>query len=187
MEHIKIGTTDVFLDDKGEGKGKITISDTEWDINCSFYWGSMGCSLKEFLLQINADYFEGKLNMGDHGIFDAKKSIKNVRKYIREEMEYQLPWYLYPSAQKELRERLKEIEDYCCSEEQFIDQMSNISDSIYCYDLGYKEEKEFRGIIQELEQEPWHFIEKSPSEKSKWLKTFLPKLKKNLLSLKDRL
>lgn len=180
MKHIKIGNTDVFLDDKGEGKGKITISDTEYDYNFSFYWGAMGCNLEEFLLQINPDYFEGKLNMGDQGVFDAKGSIKNVRRYIREEMEYQLPWYLYPSAQKELRERLRWIEEYCCSEDEFVNDMTTLTESIYCMDLTRNEERNFLGIISELEQEPWYFIEKKPSQKSVWLKNFLPKLKKEL-------
>lgn len=184
MKHIKIGNTDVFLDDKGEGKGKITISDIEWGYNFSFYWGAMGCSLEEFLLQINPDYFEGKLNMGDQGVFDAKGSIKNVRRHIREEMKYQLPWYAYPSAQKELREVLKDIEKHCCSEDEFVDTMSNLTRQLYYYELSYKEETEFLDIISELEQEPWNFIEKKPSQKSVWLKNFLTKLKKEL-SLKN--
>lgn len=180
LKHLKIGTTDIFLDNKGEGKGKITISDTSMDYNFSHYWGAMGCDLEEFIQGINEYYFSSKLNPGDNGVFCPKSTMRNVRKFIKEELSYELPWYSYLSAQKELRERLREIENACNDEKDFIDYMMSLTDDLMCYDLNYQDETDFKGIIKVLGQEPWSWIEKVESPKTVWLKEFLPKLKKGL-------
>lgn len=177
MEHIQIDETDIFLDDMGDGRGKIIISNT-WGYNFSHFWGSMGSDLKEFLTRINKSYFINKLLPHyDNGQFDPKKTIRNVRKYIR--TEFDIPWYQHMSAHKELREFLKELET-CDSQRLFVHYMSNISDSIHCFDLNYQDEQEFKSALKVLECEPWHFIEMGPSNSQIFLEKLYPKLQKKL-------
>lgn len=178
MEVLKIDQTDIILDDEGDGRGKITISNT-YGYNYSTYWGSMGKrGLKEFLLGMNNDYFINRL-VSDTGVFCGKKSVKNVRRFIREEMSYELPWYKFMKAQKELRERLKELES-CDSDRDFVSAMSNLSGSLYCLELSYDDEKEFNEILGVLETEPWHFIDYKPSNDVIFLERLFPKLQKKL-------
>ncbi len=98
MKIIKIGSADIFIDEKGERQAKVTISDTQF-YSSTYYWGSMGSGVYEFLTTINSGYFASKMCRSIYE-FCAKKSVSNVRRYIREEMEYDLPWYEYMSAQK---------------------------------------------------------------------------------------
>ena len=92
MKTLRIDYTDIFLDDKGNGQGKLTISNT-CGFNFSCYWGAMGGSLKDFLLRINEDYFVR--NLTDPLSFDAKLTAKSVRRYVRNELKSELPWYMY--------------------------------------------------------------------------------------------
>jgi len=134
IEVIKIDDTDIILQDEGDGRGKITISNS-WGYNYSHFWGSMGGSLKEFLLRINEGYFIDKLSdFDDRGVFDGKATMTAVRKHIREEMSYELPWYKYMSAQKELREKFKEMERIE-DENSFVDAMSSLESSLIVWDL----------------------------------------------------
>tara|TARA_R110000796_G_scaffold88978_1_gene192343 strand:+ start:1321 stop:1875 length:555 start_codon:yes stop_codon:yes gene_type:complete len=179
MNHIEIGNTDVFLEDLGEGKGKITISDTE-GFNFSHYWGSMGGPLDEFILQLDEGYFSMKLKpIDDRGVFCSKRSVSAIRKFIKEEYSYELPWYAFKEFQKELREELREISKYSHSEEDFVRRCEELRNHCW-YSDGYKQEKEFKEIMDSLFQEPWHFIVKTESNDTIFLKNLLPKLKKVL-------
>lgn len=55
IEKLKIGDVEVYLEDFGESKGKIIISNTN-GTSYSYYWNAMGGSLKDFLCQLNGDY-----------------------------------------------------------------------------------------------------------------------------------
>lgn len=180
MKNFKIGYTDIFLDDMGSGSGKITISDTTNDYNFSKYWGSMGSDLEQFLCEINPSYFSTKLNPFDKGVFDSKQTLRSVRKHIKEEMSWELPWYKFMSAQKELRERLNEIQSTVYDARDFVDMMSSLTNDIMCFDLNYQEEKDFKSIIKQLEEEPWHFIINKASRQTIFLQELLPKIKKHI-------
>lgn len=177
MELIKIDDTDIILQDEGNGRGKITISNV-WGYNYSHFWGAMGMPLKEFLLSINESYFIDKLSSPfDRGVFDGKGTIRNVRKFIR--TDFEIPWYQHMSAQKELREFLKDMESIE-SENEFVDKMSNISDDLSLFNLSREDEKEFRDALKSLEIEPWRFIETGPSHEYLFLKKLFPKLQKKI-------
>ena len=180
MEVIKIGETDIMLDDMGNGKGKITISNT-YGYNFSYYWGSMGRSLREFLRETNESYFiSNLLPPYDSGEFDGKKTMRNVRKFIKDEMSYELPWYKYMEQQKNLRERLNEIQR-CESDRQFVDEMMRISQDVDgCYELDKYDREEFISALKMLECEPWHWIEMGPSDNERFLTKLFPKLQKEL-------
>jgi len=61
MDHIRVGSADVMLQDFGKGKGKIVISDDRNNYTFSHIWNAMGENgLAEFLTKIDEDYFVGK-------------------------------------------------------------------------------------------------------------------------------
>ena len=180
MENFKIDETDIILEDYDDGKGKIIIANT-WGYNFSFFWGSMGSSLKDFLCRINVDYFINKLSDPlDNGAIDAKKSVVNFRNHLKTEYKYDLPWYKWPEAQKSMREKLREIENDCESEESFVYSMENLYKHIDCSSLNYKENREFESIINSACSESWYFIIKGDSNKKVFLRKLFPKLQREL-------
>lgn len=175
MEVLRIKETDVMLDDYGRGKGKITISNS-YGFNYSHYWGSMGCSLKEFLMNINESYFIMKLSpVSDQGKINIKASVRNVRNAIKEEM----AWYKYMSLQKELRQEIKRLES-CYSDENFIDRCFEISNNIWTeYDCRFERE-EFESIVKGVFNEPWHYLEHGDSENEIFLKKLFKQIQKKI-------
>lgn len=180
IEKYKIGSTEVILEDISENVGKIIISN--YNLAFSYCWGSMGSDLKSFLLRIDKYYFSNKLiGYNNDKKFCAKQTVKNIRKYIKTEMNYDLPWYKFKEAQKSLREELRNIERYCENENQFVDWMCNIHNKIDMLDLTYKESNEFEELIKStLGCEPWHFISYSPSENVLFLQKLFPKLQNEI-------
>jgi len=185
MENIRIGTTDVILQDYGDGKGKIIISDDDYGYNFSFYWGSMGktmgkaSTLAQFLCEINSSYFVMKLGPSGDGPIDAKRTIRNIRKYIREEM--CLEWYEHMEFQKDMRECLNDFEREIYSPEQFVNNWHSFAEytlNYYLIDDKYdrKEmESNFTGIC-----EPWYFIVTEERRENIWLDKFHKKLVRTL-------
>lgn len=176
VQMVRVGITKVFMEDFGENRGEITISDFE-NGAFTYYWSAMGSDLKTFLKRINKDYFARKLSTKTY-VFDAKRSVKNVRKQFREAN--LVPWYQFGSAQKELRKAINELE-YANSNDEFINMMFNIMDNVHCFDLNYKEEKEFKELIGDFFScEPWHFIVEKCSDEYNWLADLHTKLIKQL-------
>ena len=105
--------------------------------------------------------------------------VKEVMRQI-EELSYELPWYIFMSAQKEMRQELKELE-YSNNESEFLHACENITDRIHCIDLTYNEEMDFKNIIRSIfDTEPWNFIATKPSTTYLWLCELHRKLKKHL-------
>lgn len=178
-EVLKIDDTDVFLQEIGPGQGKITISNT-WGYNFSFYWGSMGGTLKEFLLEINQSYFCSKL-MGPKNdtTIDAKRTFTEVRKHIRQDILY---WWEHMEFQKHLREELNSFQRETDENgsKYFVDYWSNFINRLDFsliedrYDAKRCEEN-FRNI-----SEPWHFIVDKPAPEYIWLEKLFMKLQKEI-------
>lgn len=178
MKKITIETTDIFLDDKGEGRGKVTISDG-YRGAYNYFWGSMGSSLEEFLCRINSDYFADKFCPNNY-VFDGKSSVKNIRRFIRTEMTIDLPFYKFMEGQKELREKLKELEN-CQNANEFVLRCGQIPNELMCLGMDYHEEKEFRSILEGLfGGEVWNFIGEKLSPTYLWLRDIHKELKKEL-------
>lgn len=170
--------TSVYLEDFGEGKGKIIVDSYGYGAS-SHYWGAMGSDLKEFIVSINSDYFAGKLSRSEY-VFSGKATAREVRRYIREELPYELPWYKYQSAQKELRKHIKEIE-YLGSVEEFVSHMDWLDPGTMTYELDRDEEKEFIEVVEgHLKSEPWHFAMEDTSKEYKFLQKVHTQLKKIL-------
>lgn len=180
MKQIKIGQTDIFLEDfEKEGQGKITISD-DWRGAYTYFWGAMGSNISEFILRINSDYFADKLCKNTY-VFDGKLTAKNIRKHIREE----LPYWRFMSAQKEMRKEIKKIESITNADE-FVNMCPSIPDNIYCTDLSYGEEIKFKNLISDLfKTECWDFIGEKLSPEYKWLYELHGKLKIKLNESKN--
>ena len=184
MESIKIDDAEIILQELGEGKGKIIIT-ASYGYNFSCFWGAMGGTLKEFLLNINESYFVQNLaDINDTSVFDGKATITNVRRHIREEMSYELPWYENMEAMKSLREELKKLEG-CDDERYFVQLMEAIPDKVDSYSIEDSYDRyEFINNLKSLcHNEPWNFIAKKPSQKSLFLIRLFPKLQKKLKSL----
>src|SRR5690606_27501153 len=95
--HFRIDGTDVILQDYEDGKGKIIISNDDFDYNLSYYWGSMGegYNLSKFILKTNNSYLIGKLGERScDGPIDIKRTMTNVRRYIKDETEWRFYYSL---------------------------------------------------------------------------------------------
>ncbi|AGO47542.1 hypothetical protein Phi4:1_gp009 [Cellulophaga phage phi4:1] len=175
MEIIKIDNTDIFLEDLGEGRGKIIIANTQ-GYNFSYFWGSMGSNLKDFLLRINESYFLGKLSSSSQGNFSGKKTVTAIRKTLREDFFEDLPWYKNLEAQKELREKLKHLEG-CDEPNSFIYECRSISETYWDIDDKW-ECHSFTKSVDSLLEEPWHYFQYTESNEQIFLKKIFKELKK---------
>lgn len=174
---IKIGSTEVILQNYEINHGKIIVSDL-YNGSYSFYWGSMSGTLEEFLKRINSGYFAGKL-CNDQYVFSGKNTAKSIRRHIKDNMSYDMPWYKYTAAQKELREAIKELER-CESQHDAIYQIEKFKD-ILVLGMSSQEDKEFQEIMEShFNCEPWHFLETEPSPSYKFLVKLHKELKKQL-------
>ena len=183
VKHLRVEGTDVYLHEYGDGKGKLTISNT-YGYNYSHYWGAMGESLSEFIKTINSEYFADKLlgYRNDSQQMDVKKTFTQLRKFFREEMD--LPFYKHMEFQKDLREKLKDFQSDCedmNSQDYFVynffTSFINRLD-YFLIDNRYNQreiEDSFKGICEQ-----WHFIVTKPSDEYIWLMKFHKILKKHL-------
>lgn len=182
IKKIKIQNTDIFLEDFGDGKGKITISDT-YGHNYSTYWGSMKDSLEEFICSTNSEYFANRL-MGSESNYemDVPATFANIRKYIREEIG--LAWYQHLEFQKDMREKLSDFQRQCediPSAQYFVDNFDrSFVNDLYFYSIDdrWKREdleSEFKAI-----DEVWNFIAEKKNRKYLWLEQLHAELKKHI-------
>lgn len=180
VTEFKIGETAIILENFDYGQGKITVKDYNHGVY-SHYWGAMGGTLEDFLLSINSDYFADKL-LGRRNMhsFDAKKTFRNVRKFIREEIG--LPWYKHLEFQEDLREKLNTFQSNCVeynSEHYFIDHFDWYLSKLLSFNRieDRYDREDLETAFKEI-SEPWGFIETSESETTKWLKKLHTKIKK---------
>lgn len=176
MEKILLKHAKVILDDEGGGKADIIIDGGLYGYNSSYGWGAMGCSLKEFLLKIDEDYFVGNL-CSERFTFSAKASVSNVRRLWKQDGPFE--WWENMEFQKSLRAELREIAANCKTEEEFVDNMFEIGDAadFNLIDSDYDQ----KGAEGFFTTEPWHMIEKVESEESKWFKKVFKQLQKYLI------
>jgi hypothetical protein len=185
VEIIRIEETEVILKELGEDRGKVIVSNA--DRSYSYFWGAMGGTLKQFLCEINEDYFTDKL-MGARStqVMDVKKTFAEVRKHIREEL--RLPWYEHQEFQKDMRERLKSFQRQCEEtpvDRFFVDHFYNFIKSLdfYLIEQRYDQER-MEEAFNEI-TEPWHFFAETDSPDCLWLKDLHRKIKKAIkLNLK---
>lgn len=169
MKNFKIDSTDIIItDDEVVGQGKLIISDPYMG-SYSHWWGSMGGTMEEFLCSINKHYFTDKMLGYTSGQeYSPKLTMRNVRKYIKTEMTWELPWFRFMESQKELRRRLGEIQSYD-SQDMFVNLMCSLKDDVLCMETNDYEEREFKEALEVLGREPWHFIATEPTRNAQWL------------------
>ena len=176
IRRIKIDTTDIFLENLGPGRGKIIIADP-YGGSYSYFWGSMGKTIEEFILGMDFGYFHKNVNPHDDGDFNGKKTVRNIRKTLREDFSYDLPWYEHMEAQKELREKLRELEQ-CENDYEFVDCAGSLAGNLDLFDIDSTfDRNNFRESVGRLMDEPWYYIEKGPSRNTLFLTALFPKLK----------
>ncbi|UXD67716.1 hypothetical protein MUK51_10785 [Sphingobacterium faecium] len=183
LTNFRLLGTDVILQDYEDGKGKIILSNDDYDYNLSYYWGSMGqgYDLKKFLLKTNDGYLINKLGDRDNeGPIDMKATMANVRSAIKKDTEWK--WYFSPEDDKVLRSKLNSIQNTAYDQNDFINQMIAINlDKYYQGEDLYTNGKEyFTEMIGYISTEPWHFIVTKTPQKNVWLSSFLPKLREYL-------
>lgn len=182
ITRLKIENTDVFLEELGESRGKLTVSDT-YGHNYSTYWGAMGCTLKEFICRINSDYFANNL-MGYASMYeiDIKATFAAIRKHISNEIG--LHWYNHIVFQKDMREKLKTFQNECKEnvwENYFVDKFLNsFIDRLDFYLIEDKFEREYLEKQFKNISEWWCFIHSKPNRNFIWLQKLHSKLKKEL-------
>lgn len=175
MKTLKIGYTDIILDDKGQGQGKITISDP-FNGAYTYYWGAMGESLEQFICSINEDYFASKLCRKQYK-FSLRGTLRNLRQAIKEE----LPWYEEMEAQKTLRWEINHQLSGCSSAEEWVHACAQVPKSICITGYSYDQEKYFIERIEDIFTcEPWHFIDEEVTSEYKWLAYLHFKIKSQL-------
>jgi len=182
---LRINETDIYLENKLPGQGKITISG--YECNYSYAWGAMGGTLQEFLCRINKEYFASNLlGLAKAQIMDIEKTFAAIRKFIPEELD--LPWYKHMRFQKDMREKLKSFQNECTNQEympsdiffvqNFYSSFVNNLDYYVIKDSWDREhmEKNFK----EGFSEQWNFIVNKPSREYLWLEDMHGKIKKEL-------
>lgn len=176
MNVIKIKETEVILQNYEHGRGKIIVSDL-YNGSYSYFWGSMGKSLEDFLISINGGYFAGCL-CRDKYKFSGKATARSLRRYIKEEMSIDFPWYKHFNAHKQLRDELKDIER-CDNQNEALNIIESLYKNIYDFDnLDYNETRRMEQLIKDhFNNEPWYFLETEPSDDY----IFLFKLHKDLV------
>jgi hypothetical protein len=180
IEKIIIGDYSFYLEEYGEGKGKVIVTGWDRDENYSYYWGSMGGDLKSFLSKIDNGYFIGKMMDRDkQEIFSAKKTGTNIRKVWKSEI---MQWYEHREFQKDFREKLNSFLDEIIDKNHFVYEFDSFINNLdfYLIDDRCERERIKLDIMQMLGSECWHLIETEGSRESKNLSAAFTKLKKQL-------
>lgn len=182
-EILKIRGVEITLENHELGQGRITIKGSNL---FSMFWGSMGGTIQEFLCKINSDYFASKLQGSERSeTFNVKQTFKELRRFIREDLDLQ--WYKHLEFQKDLREKLRGFEVECREypyDRFFVDNFHFnfcINPDFYLINNKWeceRIEKEFKNIT-----EPWHFIQTSESENTKYLKSLHKQIVRKLSKL----
>ncbi len=177
---IRIKETDVFFDNQGDGRGKLTLSN--WRVSYSYYWGAMGSDLQSFITRINSDYFASKL-LGTRNIycFCPKKTMRNLRAFIKEE----IPWYKHMGFQKDMREKINDYFSDCETSSDFVNSWNRFVDNLSYYEIDCRyDREEVESVFKDL-SEPWYLIGETTSQEYNWLKDFHGELVNHLHSVKS--
>lgn len=161
---LKIDDTIVELIDfaqAGHGQIKIFAQNAVY----SHYWGAMGTGIVDFVARINQDYFLRKLNPHDRGVFCSKKTLQNLRKFIKKE----LPSHRCMEEQKKLRAELNTIKG----------KSERVAASILA-ELSEGQAEELQEVVATIKSDPWFFLERIDSEKDIWLGKLFGQLQKRL-------
>ena len=177
---INIDNTEIILHDYEKGKGKIIVANP-YGYNYSHYWGAMGEEkIMQFIYTCNSHYFIDKL-LGARkcDVFDAKKTFRNVRKFIKDEI---MDFYKHMEFQKEMRQILNDYQDWCDGFEDghyFVDGWSYyLLDKLPYSLIDCKIDRESIKDQFESITEPWDFIDTKPSDEWYFLNKLFNKLKK---------
>ena len=181
MKEIKIDETQVYLYNLQNNSGRIIIVNPVFG-EFSYQWNSIEMeNIEAFICSIDSDYFSKKL-CKERFEFCPKRSIRAVRRYIRENLSSELPWYKYTSGQKELRGALKLIEGIAKNGSDFTSMMEGLVDGLNCTELTADEKKDFKSYLTPIfNPTPYTFIEYKDSKEVVWLRDIHLKLCDSIL------
>jgi len=181
LTNFRLLGTDVILQDYEDGKGKIILSNDDYDYNLSYYWGSMGqgYDLKKFLLKTDDSYLINKLGQrSNDGPINIKKTMVAVRKYIKTDTYWR--FYMNLEADKELRDALNNVQRFSGCQNEFVHMMQNLDVDFPKNGRYHEYESDFKDMTKSISCEPWYFIVNDEPAVNIWLGKFLPKLRKYL-------
>lgn len=117
----------VFLEDHATGKGTVIVNTAYGSF--SNYWPGMGSrDLKGFVKAMNKEYFAEKL-CKYIWVFCPIQSTKNLRRFIRTELNHELPWYRFRNQQKEMRKQINKLRS-TRDENQFVEVCQQIPSKV---------------------------------------------------------
>jgi len=140
----------------------------------------MNSNIKDFLLRINYDYFYRTLRFDTKGNFNPKSTTSNIRKYIKDEFKYELPFYKHMEFQKDMRIKLKELESITI-DSIYYDELYYLYDRLD-FDLVDKHDRsEIQSIFESICRcEQHHFFIYDESDENVFLSKIYKKLIKQL-------
>lgn len=183
MITFRIDSADIILNDLGDGKGKIIISDTSYGYDFSYFWGAMGNgSLADFLCRINSEYFTDKLGTTAKGEINTKQTLAAIRKGLKEHFYPSYPWYKNQEFQASLRASLKEMEEEgFVSPDHFFVCVDSMLGRLDYYSLESYERDDVKEILERaVFSEPWHYLVYDEHFKNRYLMKLHKKLIKEL-------
>ena len=102
-----------YLEDQGEGRGKITI--TCYGKAWTAYWGAMGCGIREFVLSADNGYLINKL---DSRIERRVMAYDQTAIYARKKIiEQRRDREITKRLAREYWQETEAMEDVCCKDE----------------------------------------------------------------------
>jgi hypothetical protein len=103
----------VYLEDQGEGKGKITI--TCYGKAWTAFWGSMGCNVREFIISCDNGYLLRKLDHRvERDVMAYDQTASHVRRLIIEQRRARS---ITKRLAREYWEKTEAMEDVSCKED----------------------------------------------------------------------
>ncbi len=119
-------------------------------------------------------------------ISTLKKTLRNIRKAIKEELHSEYPWYTEKEFQAELRYELKELEDEgFVSVDHYFNQINSFVDYLNYYLIKDSyDRKNIESIIKGIFSESWHYIEHDEHRENEYLIRLHKKLVKKLKKIK---
>lgn len=174
---------DVILENLKPGQGKVIIAGPT--LNTSYYWGSMGSSLEEFICSIDLGYWTKNLLPYDvERPVDTRKTFAAFRKQLKENLGYELigyGWWKEMEFQEQMRKEIQKAQDSTEGDHSFMYILNSLPGKMpYSLIRDRYDQKVFEETIEMTCAEPWHYLVHGQSREEKILAEIYSVLRKRL-------
>jgi hypothetical protein len=183
MRKIRIREYDVILENLGEGQGKVIIASPY--LNTSYYWGSMGGTLEEFICSIDLYYWSKNL-LPRHveEPLNVRKTFAAFRKQLKENLcdsLYSYGWWLEREFQSDMWGKVREMQESVDDVGDFIEAAFGLPKRMDYHLIADKYDAErFEEAIQNACSEPWYYAVRGQSREQGILTMLYTELRKIL-------